>query len=331
MIFVGLDIGGTNIKAALVEIQSATEQSPDFSTVSILEKITVPTRASGGPASVTAQIHNAIEEMLHSAPNRVHAVGIGVPGSVDHERGIVLYPPNLPGWKDVALARILSAKWELPFYLDNDANCAAVGEALFGAGRGCSNFITLTLGTGIGSGIILNGGIYRGARGYAGEFGHITIDPNGPRCNCGNNGCVEAYVGNSYMTARAKQAVKHHPDSVLYELLSNDNAGFTPEDIAEAAEAGDEFAREFLYTTGEILGIAVASAANLLDITDFVIGGGIAGAGEPLLDGILRSGRDRVLEVHRDALRVVAAGLGNDAGMSGAAASAAVEPFKTLR
>ncbi|MBI5645674.1 MAG: ROK family protein [Ignavibacteriae bacterium] len=310
MTVIGIDIGGTSIKGALVDAASRK----------ILSQTAQPTCADEGLDRVVGQIHKVVAALL-ALPGGAESrgIGIGVPGSVDVARGLVLHPPNLRGWEEVPLGALIADAWALPVSLDNDANCAALGEATFGAGSGIRDFIALTLGTGVGSGIILDGRIHHGARGYGGEFGHMTIDYNGPMCGCGNYGCVEAYVGNSYIVARARADIAAHPESALYAVAMQHPEDVTPKLIAEAAQSGDSCAQRVLYDTGDKLGVAIASAANLLDVTTFIIGGGVSAAGAPLFDGIMSGARTRVLRVHRDDLRILPAALGNDAGVLGAA------------
>ncbi len=309
MITIGIDIGGSSIKAALTDAGRR-----------ILARTLRPTMAYSEMEQTFVQIHACIEELLaHEEAKDVAGIGVGVPGAIDLEAGVVFYPPNLPSWGEVPVASMISRRWDLPVHVDNDANCAALGEAHFGAGRGRSHFIGLTLGTGVGAGIISDGRIYHGQRGFAGEFGHITIHDDGPLCNCGNHGCVEAYVGIRYLMQRAVPALIADEGSPLHRSATENPEGLTPKDIADAAARGDGTAQRILRDTGERLGVAIASAANLLDVTTFIVGGGIAAAGDPLFEGIRQSASSRVLKVHRDALHILPAELGNDAGMLGAA------------
>jgi len=306
---IGVDVGGTNIKA--VAVNPAGD---------IIGETSVPTRASLGPESVIEQIHTAIRQVLHQIGDMLpSAIGIGAPGSVDFEKGTLQHPPNLPGWGVIPLADIIHDRWSVPVILDNDANCAALGEAKHGAGKSFRHFIGITLGTGVGSGIIINGSIFHGEKGYGGELGHMTIDRDGPQCRCGNRGCVEAFVGNSYIVAEARRTLAKHPESALHVQSKETPEALTPKTIAEAAHAGDRTAYRILYEAGEKLGIAIAAAVNLLDISVFIIGGGISAAGEPLFEGIGTSANGRVLEVHRSKVRILKAELGNKAGMLGAA------------
>jgi glucokinase len=212
----------------------------------------------------------------------------------------------------------------MPVHVDNDANCAALGEAWFGAGREYNSFVGLTLGTGVGSGIIINRKVHTGDHGFGGEFGHVSIDYNGPLCGCGNRGCVEAYIGNSYLSAEAVRVLREAPGSQLHQCAVETPGLMTPLMLSEAADAGDQAAYGVLRNAGRMLGYCVASVANLLDITTFIIGGGVSAAGAPLFEGIESAARERTLIVHRNNLLILPAALGNDAGMLGAAALAAL-------
>ena len=325
MITIGIDIGGSSIKAALTAADGSHVTGSDSALTAQAEPRFVartqrPTMADLPMEKTLEQLHGCVEELLTKTERHISGIGIGVPGAIDHARGMVLYPPNLPAWQEVPLARLLAERWQVPVQLENDANCAALGERHFGAGRKHTNFIGLTLGTGVGSGIILDGRIYHGERGFAGEFGHMSIDGNGPRCNCGNRGCIEAYLGIHYLMREAIPELKGDSISLLHQRACEDPDSLVPKDLSDAADRGDATSLHILRRAGERLGVAIASAANLLDVTTFIIGGGIAAAGAPLFDGIKESARSRVLKVHRDHLAILPAELGNDAGMLGAAA-----------
>ncbi len=307
MITIGIDIGGSSIKAALTDAGHG-----------ILKRTRRPTMAEFSKEQTFEQIHECIEELLPHAGSAVEGIGVGVPGAIDLKRGIVFHPPNLPAWQEVPLAEILTTRWNIPVRLENDANCAALGEAHFGAGKHHQNFLGLTLGTGVGAGIIIENRIYHGERGFAGEFGHITIQYDGPACNCGNHGCIEAYVGIRYLMKEALPQLLMDEQSSLHTRAVANPEGLVPRDLSEAANSGDETATNILRTAGERIGVAIASAANLLDITTFILGGGVAAAGAPLFQGMLESARSRVLKVHRESLLIIPAELGNDAGMLGA-------------
>lgn len=312
---IGIDVGGSSIKAVLTGGDGRT-----------VARTRQPTLAAEPVEATLRQLHRCIELLLAEAEaagldrSSLAGIGVGMPGAIDHERGIVFHPPNLPAWEEVPLAALLAARWACPVLLENDANCAALGERHFGAGRAIEDFIGLTLGTGVGSGIIFGGRIYHGAHGFAGEFGHMSIDGDGPRCNCGNRGCIEAYIGIHALMREAIPLLRDDPRSPLHARACDESENIVPKDLSEAAAQGDPTSHRILRTAGERLGVAIASAANLLDVTTFIIGGGIAAAGAPLFDGIDERARSRVLKVHRDHLAILPAQLGNDAGMFGAAA-----------
>jgi glucokinase len=311
-IAVGVDLGGTAIKAGLVNPQGK-----------ILRDTTIPAEANQGPTHVIEQIIKSVHQLIDgsSYKKREYAgIGVGSPGSVDLDGGTVKYPPNFPGWTVVRLGDALHKEFGLHVEVDNDANAAAVGEAKLGAGIGHEDFIMVTLGTGVGGGLILGGKIFRGTFGGAGELGHITIDHNGPLCNCGNHGCVEAYVGAKYLTRRAIEKLKGNRKSKILSLAGNKTRHIDPKIISLAAKVGDATALDILAETGRYLGIGLATVVNLLDVRLIIIGGGIARAGKPLFDPIKESVRQHVLTPMREGLKVLPAKLGNSAGILGAAA-----------
>jgi len=306
--YIGIDIGAGSIKAGLVDSENM-----------VLARAVAPTRAESTLDASLSELYGCVDELLGKAGATVHGLGVGVPGAVDHLQGIVYNPPNMPAWKNVPLASLLQDHTGIETRIDNDANCAALGEGHFGAGRGCDNFIVLTLGTGVGAGIVLNRRIHHGTRGFAGEFGHITIDMNGPRCNCGNSGCIEAYIGIHHLMRDALPLLASDADGLLNRRAIEDPDSLEPRDISLAAARGDVTCTAVLRRAGSLLGVAIASAANLLDIVTFIVGGGISAAGAVLFDGIRDSTAHRVLSVHRENLRILPAKLGNDAGILGAA------------
>ncbi len=302
---IGVDVGGTFIKAARVA---------DDGTLTDIQQVS--TGAHQGPDHVVERIVAAVR-----AANRMGdalRVGIGMPGLVSPDRNTVKYPPNFPGWEIVHLADRVREGVGLPVLVDNDANCAALGEARHGAGRGIPTFILATLGTGVGGGIVIEGNLYRGEQGGAGEIGHTTIDLNGPQCNCGSFGCVEAYVGNAYFMRRVEEMLPRHPESIVHALRAAPGAEFTPALLAQAATDGDAFARAQFYDAGYKLGVALANAMGLLDIRTAIIGGGVAQAGEPLFAGARRAIAQFSQPPIAGAFQLLPAALGNRAGMIGA-------------
>ncbi|HEY3876796.1 MAG TPA: ROK family protein [Candidatus Kapabacteria bacterium] len=318
----GVDIGGTTIKLGVVEI----------GTGKIAAESSVPTPQTGShPVAVvvTEQAH-----ILQAAFPELNRMGVGVPGAMNRDRSLVRYPPNLLGWKEEPLREYLAEL--LPSFLaievDNDAKVAAIAEAKLGAAQGLSHFLLVTLGTGIGGAIYFtqpspNAGlekagefidrIYRGASGGAGEFGHTSIDLNGPPCNCGSRGCIEAYLGQRYLSERTKQKLLN--DLAIHSMLRDEEEELTPKRIADAMNAGDRFAQSVFEEAGTLLGAALANVANLLDMHVFILGGGVAEAGPVLFDSALQSLRARVLANLRPEVEIRKAQFGNRAGMIGAA------------
>ncbi len=307
---IGVDLGGTRIKIGAVDDAGQ-----------LLHDQTIPTEAEHGPRRVVENIAKGTQSILSQIDSsKVVGVGVGAPGTVDLDGGTVKYPPNFPGWTIFRLGDELKKVFLIPVSVDNDANAAALGEAKFGAGIGRKDFVMVTLGTGVGGGIIIDGKIFRGPFGGAGELGHITIDYNGPRCNCGNRGCVEAYIGQRYLSKRTVEKLQNHKQSKIVELVNGDLSKVDPSIIAQAAQQGDEFAVNVLKETGMFLGVALASVLNLFDLRFIVVGGGVAGAGKPLFYAITETVKSRVLKPIAGEVEVVPAQLGDATGILGAAA-----------
>jgi glucokinase len=291
----------------------------------IVRGATLPTDAERGPDAVFARIAEGIIPLLAESDDEIAGIGLGVPGVIN-DRGEISYPPNFPGWDVVPVAERLRPliSTNLPIAVENDANVAAYAEAH--AGRDAvnasaaaeRNFLFVTLGTGVGGCIIADGAIWRGSSGGAGEVGHITIDMNGPLCNCGSRGCLEAYIGQRYMSALATGRLEREEDSLLHAIVAAEGT-LTPRMLDEAAVAGDRFAREFLAEMGEILGAGLASALNLLDIPLVIVGGGMSKSDRFLLEPARRSVERRVLKSLAGRVQLRAARFSNDAGMIGAA------------
>lgn len=304
---VGVDLGGTNIKIGIVSHSGK-----------IVSKTSIKTDAHLGPKVIIKNIKKGISELLRNNKYKITGIGIGAPGVVSIKKGIVRNPPNLPGWEEVALGSIIKKEFGIKVNVENDANAAAVGELIFGAGKKYDSFVMVTLGTGVGGGIVFDQKIFRGEIGGAGEIGHVCIDPNGPRCNCGSTGCIEAYAGNHYIKEAVKKDLPNHSSSKIWELIGNDLEKVSPRIIQLAAELGDVYAREIIHDLGIKLGIAFTSISNILDIGTFIIGGGVAGFGKPLLTTIKSTMISRVLTPLKHRIVIVPAKLKNEAGILGA-------------
>jgi glucokinase len=304
---VGVDLGGTSVKLGIISLQGK-----------IIKKTTVETKAEDGPESVISQIKLGINILLNKNKLKIHGIGIGSPGTVNIKKGIVENPPNFPGWKKINLGKIIKKEFDTTVRIDNDAHAAATGEMIFGAGRNIDSFMMITLGTGVGGGIVFDRRIFRGEHGGAGEVGHITIDYKGEKCNCGSIGCIEAYAGNAYLIRRVKEQLNNFPDSLIWDLISKNPDNLTPKIINMAALKGDEFAKSVIIDLGCFLGAALTSVSNLLDIGTFIIGGGVAGFGAPLFNTIKEIMIQRVLTPLRPKIKIIPAKLKNDAGIKGA-------------
>lgn len=253
------------------------------------------------------------------APKQIIGVGLGTPGVVDAEKGIMLSEAvNIPNWKGRNLKKELEQVLGLPTLIDNDANAAGFGEYVFGAGKGSKNLVFVTLGTGVGGAVILNGEIVRGASFVAGELGHISIDPNGPKCGCGNYGCVELFASGPAIAQKAREYVLRGVETKISKIVPPEE--ITAEHVAKAAQEGDLLAQSILAEAGKILGVALSGIVNLLNPDCIVIGGGVAQAGDWILEPVRWEIKRRALPDATKVLRVVPAALGTNAGILGTAA-----------
>lgn len=308
---IGFDVGGTTFKASLVADGK------------ILETVSANAPVEQSQADAIQVMAGLIEKLKSAAERQgrpIEGVGMGIAGLVDHTRGFVITAPNLPSWNQFPLAEQLSAKVGLPVCLDNDVRAMAMGELAYGAGRGATHMLCLTVGTGVGSAIILNGQIHRGASLTAGEFGHVTVVPHGGRtCGCGNRGCLETVAGTEGILALARRYIERGLAPVLAQKLAAADGHLTPKLISKAAEAGDAGCLAIWHEIGGWLGLALAGAVNFLNPERIVIGGGIAAAGALLFDPIASGIRLHAFERPAQAVTLVAAELGPEAGMIGAA------------
>lgn len=302
--YLGIDIGGTNIRLGIVDGKGK-----------VLTRYRIPTLKEQGKNKVITRLLRAIEFIIKKSACPVKGIGIGCPGPLDNRKGIVLSPPNLPDWKGVHLKKIVERRFRLPVAVENDANLIGLGENWRGAGKNASSMVLLTLGTGIGSALILGKRLWSGSRGFASEFGHVSIDLSGPRCGCGNRGCIEVYASATAVVRRMKQSLRRGQVSKAFKS-TKDN--ITASAIYLAAKKGDRLSRRIVDETGLYLGAAVANIVNALNPEMIVISGGMAKAGKPLLDKIKEVVRDRALKESARGLKIVAGRLGEDAGIIGA-------------
>ena len=303
---IGLDVGGSKVGGVLMAEDgsvraSERRETPAVDVEAVLETVVLVAKRlrDEGPAA---------------------AVGVGAAGMVEFETGVMRWAPNI-AWREVSLRDLVERTTGLPCVVDNDANTAAWGEYRFGAGRGLRHALVVTVGTGIGGGMIQDGRLYRGAHGFAAEIGHIIVEPDGPLCGCGNLGCWEQVAGGQALDRMAEEAAGRHPDGPIARAAGG--AAATGRDVVEAAARGDLESTRILETVGRRLGEGLAGLANVLDPEAIIIGGGVAEIGPPFLD----PARARFLETveapgHRPEIPIIPAELGNVAGAIGAAAMA---------
>ena len=304
MMDVGIDVGGTNLRAGVVDEQGK-----------LLSRVSQPVGTLKSPEELIRRLAELAQKAVEDAgtpENQIQSVGVGIPGAVSE--GNILYTCNLP-LRDVPFEQLFRRFFDRPVYLENDANCAAAGEWLYGAGRGRKNFVMVTLGTGLGGGFILNGKLYGGG-GMAGEIGHMVIRRDGPACGCGRRGCWEAYSSATALIRQARQAAAEHPESLLAGAEE-----ITGKTVFDAADRGDETANAVVDRFCDYLGAGVTNIVNALAPEVILIGGGISRQGERLLAPVRRyvekncfGGKDGAIPI------IAAARLGNDAGIIGAAA-----------
>jgi len=313
--YVGVDVGGTNIRAGVVDPEGR-----------ILGEARQPALADKGMRAAVARIIDAIGQAIEAAGvprEEIAAIGLGVPGALRSREGICVYSPNFADSRNVPILPPIKEALGLPSYMLNDVSVQTLGEHRFGAGQGRRNMVMITLGTGIGGGAVIDGELRIGpTEGFA-EVGHMTIDPDGPVCGCGNRGCWEALAARDAIVRRAITKLQHGRHSAIAEAVDYRFGSITPALIAHSAEQGDPLAIEVINETAHYLGVGIANLIQLYNPEILVIGGGIAQAGRLLFDPILRTVRARALMVPASTCKIVPAQLGDDAGVVGASVLAA--------
>lgn len=311
--YIGVDLGGTNLRATVVDTVLGDIMTP----------LQVPALAHEGHDAVMKRMGDLINQVVMTSGvsrSEIGGVGIGVPGSLDLDRGRVKFLPNLPGtWPDVPLQETIEKQTDLPTRLLNDVRSMTLAEWTFGAGKGVDTIACFAIGTGIGGGLVVSGRLHLGIEGTGGELGHQVIDFNGPACGCGNRGCLEVFASGPAITAMGIKAVIQGLTTIIGELVDYDLNQITPEIIAQAAGAGDRIAQEIFDAAGFYIGIAVANVITTIGPRKVVIGGGVAQAGELLLNPIRQTVLQRVHMIPADKVEIIPAKLGVNAGMIGAA------------
>ncbi len=313
-LIIGVDLGGTNAKTAVLTRDRR-----------LLAKDSRDTRAEGGPEVVMDVMVESIDAALAKAGasrSDVLAAGFGAPGPMNWQTGVVFSPPNLPGWKDVPLAAEMQKRLGFPCFVDNDANVACYGEFWLGAGQGADTLVLLTLGTGVGGGIVVFGQLLRGIDGTAGEIGHLKVMRDGRMCGCGSRGCLEAYGSVTGMVRTAVDGIKEGRKTTLLEMAGGDVTKITGKMISDALAGGDEFAGWVMNETATWLGLGISSLVNLLNPEKVILSGGMIAAGDVLFDPIRATVKANCFEVPANRAQILPAGLGADAGVIGAAGCA---------
>jgi glucokinase len=306
----GVDIGGTKVAVGLVDQNGK-----------ILSQGRKPMLANGTPEAALQAVTTAIDSLASSVPGGIQSIGICAPGPLDPKTGIVLNPPNLPCWRNFPLAEKIASMYRVPVKVDNDANAAALAETRWGAARGFHFVFYATIGTGIGTGIVLDGRIYHGHTGSAGEGGHVSIDYHGPLCSCGKRGCIEVLAAGPAISARARAKLGAGPaSSVILELAKGEVAAVTSEMVGQAYTAGDSLAREVLQETVEALTPWLGNIVDLLDPDVIVMGGGVAAMLRPFFEEIKNRLPSWCVNPRASEIPLLMAHYGADAGIAGGAA-----------
>lgn len=308
---IGVDLGGTKICGAIVNFEGE-----------IISKQTVPTKAEDGEKAVLKRIIDVIQNIIDESKvdkDKILSIGIGSPGPLNSKEGKIITTPNLP-FKDFNIVNPIKDKFNIPVYLDNDANAAAIGEYIFGAGKETENMIFITVSTGIGGGAILNGKIYRGNTCNALEIGHMTIEKDGPRCNCGNYGCAEALASGTAIAKFAKEAVGNGEETSLASYKK-----ITAYEVFKEAEKGDTVSQNIINKALNYLGVCVSNVIISFDPEMIIIGGGVSKGGDIVFDKIKMVVKERCFEAMWKNTKILPAALGTDAGVMGAAALAIID------
>ncbi len=313
----GIDLGGTKILSAVSDSEGKMLSHDHGITPAVKGTEAVI-------QSITESAHRALEQARVDI-SRLDAIGVGAPGLSNPETGILFTSPNLPGWRDVPLRDILEDKLGKKTFLINDANAAALGEFYFGAARGARNFVYVTISTGIGGGIVIDGKIYTGALGAAGEVGHMTIDDKGPLCNCGNRGCWETLASGTALAREARHRIKQGVKTRILDRADGDIEKVTAQVIHAAAVQGDSLAKELIMQTGYYVGVGLANLINIFNPELIVIGGGLSNMGDLLLGPARKVAEERAFKIAFRAVRLAPAQLERDSGVLGAAAFALQE------
>lgn len=306
----GVDIGGTKISVAVAHLSGA-----------IIATRRIPTHADAGPFQALESITAVLNDLISGTSSPLIAIGVGSPAPIDVDRGLILSPSNLRSWVEFPVVELLEERFGVPVILENDANAAAVGEHVYGAGRGCENVFYVTVSTGVGGGLIIGGKLYRGVATGAGEIGHTIVQPDGIRCNCGSVGCLETVSSGHHIARRVRDRLRNGEQSSIRETV-NDFDEVTARIVVDAVRAADPLATAVWDEACRFLAIGLANAITLIAPDLVIVGGGVASAGE-LLFGPLREQVPKFVSmVPAEVIRIVPAELGTESGVHGTVALA---------
>lgn len=305
----GIDLGGTKINTVIITNKGE-----------MVSSYTLPTLAHEGPEKVIQRMKETVYKVLEDAKldvSDLEGIGVASPGPLDAKKGIVLNPPNLPGWIDITLAKILEDEFKIPVKLQNDANCAALAEYYFGAGNRTKNFVYITISTGIGGGAIIDGKLYDGANSNAAEFGHASINFDGEKCQCGSYGCFEMYASGTALANFAAKEIEKGRESVIKDIAKDGK--ITAKDVFEAYKMGDNLAKELIEREAFYLGVGIANIIMNYNPEVIALGGGVANGFDILYPIMIKTVEERCYKASFEGCKIVKAKLGQNSGAIGAA------------
>lgn len=308
--YIAVDLGGTQIRAA--------RYSPD----GVLEKrVAAKTESEKGLDTIWQNVETGISQVwLPESQGGIESIGLGAPGPMDYANGILRFAPNLPGWKNVPLRDKLERTFQVPAYVGNDADLAALAESRYGAGRNVDSLVYITISTGIGGGMIFEDRLFTGGHGLGGEVGHMGVDPHGPVHSCGNRGCLEIMASGTAIARRAQERLSSGETSIVTDMVGGDISLVTARLLSMAGHKGDTFSQSVYCEAGTYIGSALVSLMFLLNPSLFVLGGSVTLAGDLLMDPIMDTIKERAPRIYREQSRVVLAELGDDVVLFGALA-----------
>lgn len=308
---VGIDVGGTNTRGILTDLSG-----------NLIHYLKIKTKAREGKDAVLARVISVVNELITLAKiprEKLFGIGMSISGIINSYEGVSIFCPNIPGWENFPIKQIMEKEFNIPVCIDDSVRCAAVAEKRFGIAKDHDNFIFISIGKGIGMGAFIDGKIYRGSMGLAGELGHITVSEDGPLCNCGNKGCLEAIASGPGILKRAQEGIKNGIVTSISKEINNNFEKLSVEIISRAANEGDKFAYYLINRTGEYIGIAIAAALNLFGSDLVVLWGGILECGDIILDAIKRTVKMRALEFISKRVRIEKTSIGDNIAALGAA------------